>query len=390
MTRGRVAFMLTSTAAIVLLVAAAVFADVTPKDNMFRNLSIFTEVFSIVRDSYVETVPQDQLVDGAFAGVTDAIDEFSYYVPPGQMDAWKKTGRNEAPRGAVLSRRFGYGYVVSVVRGSAADQAGLRSGDLVDMIGGQPLAKLSPWQIRHAVASASGPVELAVLRDGETERVKLVIPAPKEETAAAPELASEDGSAILKISSFTDGTAAQVAAILPKIRSGLPLIIDLRENGSGTVGEAIRTADLLLARGTIAELKGRKVEARTWTAAADAAFQGRILLLTDGTTSGAAEVFAGALQGNNRAQVVGRPTYGRAVEQRLIDLPSGGALWMTVGHYSGPDGRYSGTRGLRPDEMVDLTPLLLERDTPRSERPDLILQKALELAKASPPERAAA
>lgn len=384
--------MLSSTAAIVLLVAAAVFADVTPKDNLFRNLSIFTEVFSIVRDSYVEPVPQDQLVDGAFSGVTDAIDEFSYYVAPAQMKAWNETGREEAPRGAVLSRRFGYGYVISVIKGSAADQAGLRSGDLVDMINGQPLAKLSPWQIRHGIASANGPVELAVLRDGETERVKLVIPAPEEETLAEPTLSLEAEATILRIPSFTSGTSAQVAALLPKVRAGQPLIIDLRENGAGTVDEAVRTADLLLASGTIAELKGRKLDPRTWTAESDAVFEGRILLLTDGTTAGASEVFAGALQGNGKAQIVGRPTYGRAVEQRMIELPSGGGLWMTVGHYSGPGGRYSGTRGVRPDEMVDLTPLLLEGDAPPSERPDLILQKALELATGSPgrPAQAAA
>ena len=388
MSRGRIAFMLASTTAIVVLVAAAVFADVTPRDNLFRNLSIFTEVFTIVRDGYVEDVPAAQLVDGAFSGITDAIDEFSYYIAPESMDSWKLTGRDEAPRGAAISRRFGYGYVISVLPGSPAEAAGLRSGDLIESIEGTTASAMSSWEIRDAIARPRGAVAVAVLRDGETDRVMLRIPAGNG-VDTEPALERTERIPVISIPVFTEETATELAAILGRLPDEPTLILDVRESAIGSVEGAVRAADLFLDRGTIAELKGRKIEARQWTADTERAFSGRLLVLVDGTTAGAAEVFAGALQGNSRATIVGRHTYGRAIEQKLITLPSGGGLWMTVGHYSGPDGKYSGTKGLRPDDTVDMTPLLLERDAQSSEKPDLILKRAIELAR-KPAEQQAA
>lgn len=379
MSRGRVAFMLSSTAAIVLLVAAAVFADVTPRDNLFRNLSIFTEVFTIVRDSYVETVPSGQLVDGAFSGITDAIDEFSYYIPPAAMESWKETGRDETPRGAAISRRFGYGYVISVLPGSPAETAGIRSGDLIESVEGKTTSTMSAWQIRDAIARPRGAVAVAVLRDGEAERVMLHVPAGNE-FSSEPELAEENGIPVISIPVFTDTTAVQVAELLNRLRDEETLIVDVRESAIGSVEGAVETADLFLESGTITELTGRKVDEQRWSADPQHLYGGRVLVLVDSTSAGAAEVFAGALQGNKRATLVGRPTYGRAIVQQLVSLPSGGGLWMTVGHYSGPAEKYTGVSGLRPDENVDLAPLLLDLDTPRDQRPDLILRKAVEMA----------
>lgn len=390
MSRGRVAFMLSSTAAIVLLVAAAVFADVTPRDNLFRNLSIFTEVFTIVRDSYVEDVSSEQLVDGAFSGITDAIDEFSYYVPPTSMQAWKATGTNEAPRGVAVSRRFGYGYVISVLPGSPAEDAGIRSGDLIESVEGQTTSTMSPWQIRDAIARARGPVEVAVLRDGEAARVVLRIPSG-DAVETEPVVERKEGIPVVGIPVFTEDTPEQLHEILRGLADEETLIIDVRESALGSIEGAIETADLFLQTGTIAELKGRRIDEQSWAADSDRAFTGRLLVLVDSTSAGAAEVFAGALQGNERATIVGRPSYGRAIVQRMVPLPSGGGLWMTVGHYSGPGQKYSGVEGLRPDENVDMTSLLLEPDMPRDQRPDLILERAVELVaeKTAATERAA-
>ncbi|MGZ5475007.1 MAG: hypothetical protein ACXW29_00825, partial [Thermoanaerobaculia bacterium] len=89
MTKKKVAFLGASAALLVFLIGGAVFGQVTQKSNIYRYLSIFSEVFDLVRSNYVEQVSSDQLMDGAFSGVTDAIDEFSYYVPPSQMAAYK-------------------------------------------------------------------------------------------------------------------------------------------------------------------------------------------------------------------------------------------------------------------------------------------------------------
>ena len=89
MTKKKVAFLSTSVALLVFLIGGAMFGQATQKNNIYRYLSIFSEVFDLVRSNYVEQVTSDQLLDGAFSGVTDAIDEFSYYVSPSQMAAYK-------------------------------------------------------------------------------------------------------------------------------------------------------------------------------------------------------------------------------------------------------------------------------------------------------------
>src|ERR671939_85872 len=90
MTKKKVTFLVLSVALLFTLLGGALFGQATgQKNNTFRYLSIFTEVFDLVRNNYVEPVSSDQLMDGAFGGVTDAIDEFSFYVPPAQMAAYK-------------------------------------------------------------------------------------------------------------------------------------------------------------------------------------------------------------------------------------------------------------------------------------------------------------
>src|SRR5215471_8680674 len=89
MSKKKAFFFAVSVAVVFSLIGGALFGQATQKSNVFRYLSIFTEVFDLVRNNYVEPVSSDQLMDGAFNGVTDAVDEFSYYVPPAQMTAYK-------------------------------------------------------------------------------------------------------------------------------------------------------------------------------------------------------------------------------------------------------------------------------------------------------------
>src|ERR1043166_4469105 len=89
MSKKKIAFLSLSVALMLSLIGGALFGQSSQKNNVYRYLSIFTEVFDLVRSNYVEAVGSDQLLDGAFSGVTDAIDEFSYYVPPAQMNAYK-------------------------------------------------------------------------------------------------------------------------------------------------------------------------------------------------------------------------------------------------------------------------------------------------------------
>src|ERR1700751_4193022 len=117
MSKKKLAFFAVSVAVVFSLIGGALFGQATQRNNVFRYLSIFTEVFDLVRNNYVEAVSSDQLMDGAFNGVTDAIDEFSYYVPPAQMQAYSKYVESDDDNGIglVVTKRFGYAYVIAAV-----------------------------------------------------------------------------------------------------------------------------------------------------------------------------------------------------------------------------------------------------------------------------------
>src|SRR5712692_1245492 len=156
MSKKKAVFFAVSVALVFSLLGGALFGQATQRNNVFRYLSIFTEVFDLVRNNYVEQVSSDQLLDGAFSGVTDAIDEFSYYVPPSQMNAYKNfVDVDDNGLGLVVTKRFGYAYVISAVPGSPAAKAGIERGDFIEKVDGHPTQKMAVWQVRSALQGRS-------------------------------------------------------------------------------------------------------------------------------------------------------------------------------------------------------------------------------------------
>lgn len=383
MSKKKAGFLAVSVALLLSLIGGVLFGQVTQRNNVFRYLSIFTEVFDLVRNNYVEPVSSDQLMDGAFSGVTDAIDEFSYYVPPAQMTAYKTyKGADDNGIGLVVTKRFGYAYVISAVSGSPAAKTGIDRGDFIEQVDGKPTQKMAVWQVRSELDSGK-PVRLQVLRGGQTRRDEFTI-TPVTFHPLALTMKQFGSVGYIKIPFFEKGTAAQLKSDLATVRKNgeRKLIIDVRGNAGGDIDEAITSADELLTSGLITSLEGRKIEGKSWQADRATDYDGDVEVLTDNSTASGAEIFAAAIRGNGRGKVIGVNTYGKAIVQKFIPLPSGGGVQMTVGHYTAPDLKPIKDGGVRPDVLVDLTPQVLqERDTTQPPQPeeDLILEKALSL-----------
>ena len=381
MTKRRIAFLAASAALLILLVSGALFGQATQRTNIYRYLSIFSEVLELVRSSYVDQVSSDQLMDGAFAGVTDAIDEFSYYVPPSQMAAYKNfSDVDDNGVGLVVTKRFGYAYVISAVAGSPAARAGVERGDFIDRINGQQTQKMAVWQVRNALR-ADKPASLQILRNGQTHREEIVV--RRGDFHPLPLETKEFGNvSYIAIPYFEKTTATEFRAALADVRKrGVKkLIVDVRGNAGGDIEQAIAAADELLTRGVIATQEGRKVDSKTWQADPQTAYDGEVSVLTDSSTAGGGELFAAAVRDNNRGKLVGVTTYGKSVIQRFIPLPSGGGVHMTVAYFTTPDQKAIKDRGIRPDVIVDLTPQLVrDNDDTPAPKDDLILKKALSL-----------
>lgn len=393
MSRKRLVFLTISVAAMVTLLSAALLGQTVQKENIFRHLSVFTEVFSLVRSSYVDEVPQAQLVDGAFAGVTDAIDEYSYYISPGQMPEYRDfTSRKTNDTGIIASRRYGFAYVVAVTDGSPADAAGVKAGDVIEKIGNDATQTMTLWQVESALRGRSGrPVVISILRAGMSKRETITVQ-PKSFAPADPTVEWMGDVAYVDVPSFAPGMSSKFAAAIGSVqrKGAKKLIVDVRNNADGSIAEAIASADQLLDSGLITTLVGRRIEKKSWNADAASAYTGDVLVLVDSSTASSGEVFASAIHGNKRGRLVGLPTFGRSIEQKYIQLSSGGALYVTVGHYTTPQEKSILTTGIRPDVTVDMTRVAIEgAEGAAEEDKDLILERALKLYGETPAKAAA-
>jgi carboxyl-terminal processing protease len=385
MSKKKIVFLSISVALLLSLVGGAVFGQATQKNNLYRYLSIFSEVFDLVRSNYVEQVSSDQLMDGAFSGVTDAIDEFSYYVPPAQMAAYRNfVDSEDSGVGIVLTKRFGYAFVISAVAGSPAAKAGVERGDFIEKIDGKPTAKMAVWQVRDALRAKKS-MRLQVIRGGQTKREDLTVQPVSFHPLALETKQLAGGVGYIRIPYFEKGTAAQLRTALEAVRKSgeRKLIIDVRGNAGGEVEEAIGAADELLTSGLITSLEGRRVVAKSWQADRATDYDGDVEVLTDSSTAAGGEVFAAALHGNSRGKTVGLTTYGKSIVQKFILLPSGGGVQMTIGHYTTPESKPIKDGGVKPDVVVDMSSLAIKDPEAKKDastpKEDLILQKALSL-----------
>jgi carboxyl-terminal processing protease len=392
----KVIFLAISVGIMGALLAAAMFGQAVQQDNVYKYLSVFSEVFSIVRTNYVDEVSPDTLVDGAFQGVTQAVDEFSYYVPPAEMAAYRQflDARELIDPGMVISKRFGYAFVLGVDPGAAAEKAGIKAGDFIEKIEDRDTADMAVWQIQAALHARDGEARnLVVVRGGGTKREEVILTlSPKDDVPLEEKTYGRVG--YVKIPNFQPGVADRVEERLVALRAAGTdaLILDVRGNSTGDVEESIRVADLLLSGGTITSIAGRKADAQVWQADRETVFDGEVVVLTDSSCAEGAAVLAAAISGNQRGQVVGLTTYGRAIVQRMVDLPSGGGLFITIGHYTKPDLEPIKQDGIRPDVVVDRSAWdnAKGEDGEDVEKPDPILEKALSLLEVVEEEKAAA
>ncbi len=384
--RSRLLFVVGSVAALLSLRAVSGTAG-SGSDPATRALSIFSDVLSLTRSNYVEPVDNRVLLDGAYDGMSDALDAFSYYVPASERAAYKagQTTGLVGP-GIVVARRGGFPYVIGALPGSPAEKAGVQPGDLIDTIDGKNVRTAPLWKIRMALEGPEGSsVALIVFRAGDENRVSVRIPRARWEPPAVSARWDRD-VAIVRIPAFTPATAAQLTEILAEAskRSVTRLVVDVRGSIGGEPADAATAAAPFVGKGPVASVVSRKVALAPLDASGEKVFAGQIVVLTDDATAGAAEVFAGALHDRASAVTVGESTAGMAVVQRQVPTASGGMLFMTVGRYVSPSGAVLGGKGLSPDERVLVLP-----GEATSEK-DPILDRGLEILRDPSSRKAAA
>lgn len=379
--KSRWLIFLVSTPLVVLAaVGGLIGADAAPApQKAVTHLRVFEDVVSLIMSSYVEEADPDKVMEGAMRGLADGLDPLSAYLTPDEVPLAKANAPLPAGDvGLVVSRQF-YLRIVGVRDGSPAARAGLRTNDFIRGIDNKPTREVSAFTGTRLLRGAPGTkVELTVLRGNAAEPRVVTLVREVPAGAAVTTTRMPSGPALVRVASFGEGTATALGTAFDGLqKAGVPgAVIDLRGTADGPVEEGIAAARLFVKSGTLA-IGAERGQPRATTSAGsgDGRISLPVVLLVSNGTAGASEVFAAALNGNSRADLVGEPTAGLAAAQRLVALPEGRGLWMTYARYLALDGEPIHERGLRPTVAIESPNVAFDEAPPAA---DDMLAKAVE------------
>ena len=389
-----------------------------PTNDPNAQLRIFESVLQHIQNDYVDEPNMEKVRAGALRGLAYGLDPYSTYLTPEQVREFGREGKNgQTGIGAELSQVASYLYVIAPMKGSPADQAGVRAGDIIEYIDGKATRDISLYDAKQLLNGAPGSeVKLRILR----ANARPLTLAVKRGTFRAPaaEARMEAGRiGILRINSFASGEATDARLRLHDLvkQGAQKVVLDLRGTAGGSIDEAVTVANLFIKDGMIAQTSGREGKTlKTFNADPKATiFSGPMVALIDSGTAGAAEVVASALLERNRGQVVGEKSFGAGAEQQLFTLRGGDGLLLTTIKWASANGKpflgedrsHSGVApsvevkrpeladaidpedltgndddpATKPAQPTEKTPVVPEPATPKPSVEDIQMKKALEL-----------
>src|SRR5436190_5347731 len=306
-----------------------------PANDPNAQLRIFESVLQHIQNDYVDEPNMDKVRAGALRGLAYGLDPYSTYLTPEQVREYNQNSKdNQVGIGAELSQVASYLYVIAPVKGSPADQAGIRSGDIIEYIDGKATRDISLYDAKQLLNGQPGSeVKLRVIR-ANARPLTLTVKRGSFRAPAAEARMETGRIGVVKINSLGDGEANDVRTRVQELikQGAQKIVLDLRDSAGGSLAEGIAVSNLFIKDGTIAQTIGREGKTlKTFTAEPKAAvFNGPVVAIIDNGTAGAAEIIASALLERNRGQVVGEKSFGAGAEQQLFSLRDGDGLLLTV------------------------------------------------------------
>ena len=340
-----------------------------PADEVTRETLKFTQVYGVLEQNFMDPVDPDRTVfDGGIRGMLSALDPFSSFFDPDQFEQLKQFTQGKARGfGSILYVSPGKILVLQTAEGSPSWRAGLGPGDEIVEVNGTRIDRLDLKSLIELLQRArSETARLGVIRPGRVVAQDFELH-PSEVAMPTVDKAFflKPGLAYLHLSGFDQKTPQEANEALAKLGGAAlkGLLLDLRDNHGGVLDAAVGLASLFLKPDlTVLTQRGRAVPAKSHlTSAAPVRYDLPLVLLVNGNTASAAEVFIAALQEHDRALVAGEPTYGKGVVESVAALSENTGLALTTAQYFTPSGRsiqrpLPGTALAIPDPSFAATP----------------------------------
>jgi carboxyl-terminal processing protease len=346
--------------ALVLIGAVGVHASGSSSgDVTLKHIGVYSEVLYRVRAEYVEEPNMSVVTNGALHGLLESLDADSSYLTPAEYKVFKqKKNEGKANVGATISKRFGYAAVVSVIPGGPADKAGINAGDIIETVEGLSTHDLSLAAIKnHLVGEPGSRLELTIIRTRKIEPQKITVVRDMVALPAAQEQMNGEVG-IVKSLVLTKGKAQEISDRIKSLqkKGAKKLVLDLRNNSEGDEEEGVAVANLFLGKGAIGSLQGQKYDKVSYTADPQKKITDLpLVVLVNRGTAGPAELVASAIQDNSRGDVLGDKTFGEGSVQKLIEVPDGSALILSVAKYYTANGKVIQDTGITPNVLVAST-----------------------------------
>jgi len=351
-------------------------ADPVPSTVPLSEIQRYVSVYRAIKDAYVEPISDQDLMKAALRGLLADLDPHSAYLEEEEAAALlEETGGAYSGIGVEIEQRPDRSLlVVAPIDGTPAQRAGLRAGDVIIAVDGQPLSGDGADAASRELRGEPGTqVTLTLLRTGDEAPRDIVITREVINVVSVSSRLLEPGFGYLRISNFQTDTGPEVRrhleALSTKSEGRLAgLVLDLRSNPGGLLNAAVEAADALLETGLIVRTRGRLPysNASFHAKPGDKLDGAPVVVLVDAGTASAAEVLAGALRDHDRALVMGSRTFGKGSVQTVVPLENGDSVKLTTARYYTPSGRSIQARGIRPDIVLrgEATRGLREQDLP--------------------------
>ncbi len=380
----------------VALILVALFGGFGPagvsasqSDGAYRQMGVYEEVLHKIQTDYVTDPNIQNVTTGALHGLLESLDPDSSYLTQSEYASYlEHEHEGVAQVGMDVSKRYGYGSVISVIPGSPAEKAHVEDGDLIESIGGHSTREMSVAMIRLLLEGKPGTtVSFALVRPRKSEPDQVTL---TRTTVTPPSLFQQqyENSSILYLKPVVL-TKERVDEMVARLREmpkdgNRKVLLDLRDVAEGDAQQGVRLANAFLQSGTITTLQGQTVPTQTFTADSSKFITSApLVVLVNHGTAGAAELVAAAILEDKRGDLVGDRTFGEGAEQKTFTLPDGSALMLTVAKYQSPLGKKIEDEAVTPNVAVSENPEIAPEGetTPQEPRPDDQLNKALEILK---------
>ena len=330
------------------------------RQETYKQLNLFGDVFQRVQEQYVEEITDKELIESAISGMLQSLDPHSSYLSPeSYKDMQVKTKGTFGGLGIEITMEGGFVKVVSPIDDTPAANAGMQPGDLIIGINGESIKGLT---INEAVSRLRGPVKskitITVVRgekdpfDVEIIRDVIKIRSVKHEII--------NNIGYVRLTTFSDTTTSGMEKSINEIKKELRdkfqgLILDLRNNPGGLLNQSISVTDAFLNQGEIVSTQGRKPDdtSRVFAKKGDIINGKPLIVLINSGSASASEIVAGALKDHARAIIVGTRSFGKGSVQSIIPLPGNGAMRLTTARYYTPSGVSIQAKGIEPDIKVE-------------------------------------